>query len=83
MIFLDNALAETAPAWDAKAIRLSLNASIEQATAHEEGAARRSSSRRDHLLPLSIHRLATLALGHRITPEDGSKEGVYEHLLLS
>ncbi len=38
MRFSDNALAETAPAWDAQAIRLALTSSMEQATTHKEGA---------------------------------------------
>ncbi len=57
MTFSDYALAETAPTWDAQAICLALTAStrIEKATTQEEGAAaaRRSSSRWDHLLPIS------------------------------
>ncbi len=55
MTFWDDSSAETAPAWDAGAIRLPLTASIEQATTHEGGANRQSGGRRDHLLPRLIH----------------------------
>jgi hypothetical protein len=52
----------------ALAIRLSLTASIEQATMHEEGAARRSSGRRDHLLLHSINFDPPSCQGTRSTP---------------
>ncbi len=80
MTFSDNALAETAPVWDARAIRLPLTASIDQATTHKEGAARRSSGRRDHLPPRLIHRPSQ---GRRRTPEDGSQERVCEYYLVT